>query len=170
MAKKGQAAMEFLMTYGWAILVVLIVIAALAYFGVLDPSNVLPDKCTFPVTLTCDDFLVNTQGISLNVINNAGKGITISRVNVTSTALNVAPGETGWCSTNVAPGTIATGDNVNLLMTMTDSDDDGGIDDPCTFAATGKQKDKYSVKVHYVLEGSNFEKTLGGELLSKRES
>jgi len=28
--KKGQAAMEFLMTYGWAILVVLIVIGALA--------------------------------------------------------------------------------------------------------------------------------------------
>lgn len=33
--KKSQAAMEFLMTYGWAILVVLAAIAALAYFGVL---------------------------------------------------------------------------------------------------------------------------------------
>ena len=36
--KKSQAAMEFLMTYGWAILVVLAAIAALAYFGVLNPE------------------------------------------------------------------------------------------------------------------------------------
>ena len=44
--KKAQAALEFLMTYGWAILVVLAAIGALAYFGVLSPSNFLPSKCT----------------------------------------------------------------------------------------------------------------------------
>lgn len=37
MKKKGQA-MEFLMTYGWAILVVLGAIAVLAGFGLLDPT------------------------------------------------------------------------------------------------------------------------------------
>ncbi|MBI1979078.1 MAG: hypothetical protein HYS62_03415, partial [Candidatus Aenigmarchaeota archaeon] len=37
--RKSQAAMEFLMTYGWAILVVLAAIAALAYFGVLSPEK-----------------------------------------------------------------------------------------------------------------------------------
>ena len=31
--KKSQAAMEFLMTYGWAIVIVLVAIGALAYFG-----------------------------------------------------------------------------------------------------------------------------------------
>lgn len=38
MDKKGQAAMEFLMTYGWAILVVLVAIGALAYFGFFDKT------------------------------------------------------------------------------------------------------------------------------------
>ena len=33
--KKSQAALEFIMTYGWAILVVLVAIGALAYFGIL---------------------------------------------------------------------------------------------------------------------------------------
>jgi hypothetical protein len=47
MNKKGQAAMEFLMTYGWAILVVLAAIAALAYFGVLSPSKLLPERTLF---------------------------------------------------------------------------------------------------------------------------
>jgi uncharacterized protein (UPF0333 family) len=37
--KKSQAAMEFLMTYGWAIIVVLVAISALAYFGVLSPKT-----------------------------------------------------------------------------------------------------------------------------------
>ena len=37
--KKGQAAMDFLMTYGWAIVVVLAAIGALWYFGVLSPNK-----------------------------------------------------------------------------------------------------------------------------------
>ena len=44
MHKKSQAAMEFLMTYGWALLIVIIVIAALVFFGLLNPDNLLPDK------------------------------------------------------------------------------------------------------------------------------
>jgi hypothetical protein len=53
MNKKGQAAMEFLMTYGWAILVVIAAIAALAYFGVLDPARLMPDRCQFPAGMDC---------------------------------------------------------------------------------------------------------------------
>lgn len=37
---------EFLMNYGWAILVVLLSIGSLAYFGVLNPANLLPDYRT----------------------------------------------------------------------------------------------------------------------------
>ncbi len=45
MKKKGQAAMEFLMTYGWAILVVLIVIGVLAVY--FKPSKLTPNKVGF---------------------------------------------------------------------------------------------------------------------------
>lgn len=41
---KGQAAMEFLLTYGWVLLFLLAAIGALAYFGVLNPSRFLPPK------------------------------------------------------------------------------------------------------------------------------
>ncbi len=56
--KKAQAAMEFLMTYGWAILVVLIAIGALAYFGVLSPERFLPEKCVIASGsgLFCEEF------------------------------------------------------------------------------------------------------------------
>lgn len=59
--KQGQAAMEFLMTYGWAILVVIAAIGALAYFGVLKPALFRPppqDPDTLKLVETC-------QGVAL---------------------------------------------------------------------------------------------------------
>lgn len=59
MNKKGQAAMEFLMTYGWAILVVLIAIGALAYFGVLNPGRFLPSTCNIMPGISCNEFKIS---------------------------------------------------------------------------------------------------------------
>jgi hypothetical protein len=81
MSKKGQAAMEFLMTYGWAIVVVLAAIGALAYFGVLSPSKLLPDKTTFPTPIQSVDSSakVTLVGNYVEVAfrNNKGSSITI---------------------------------------------------------------------------------------------
>ncbi len=59
--KKGQAAMEFLMTYGWAILVILIALGVLFYLGVFSPKT--PNQCisTAPIT-TCDVKLLIAPG------------------------------------------------------------------------------------------------------------
>ena len=56
MGRKGQSAMEYLMTYGWAILVIIIVIAVLFYIGVLNPRNVTPSTCTFPPGISCASY------------------------------------------------------------------------------------------------------------------
>jgi len=42
MMKKGQTAMEYLMTYGWAILIVIVVVAALYSMGVFTVSPGVP--------------------------------------------------------------------------------------------------------------------------------
>ncbi len=80
MVKKGQAAMEFLMTYGWAILVVLIAIGALAYFGVLNPSRFLPESCTLIPGLGCDDFAITaaTNQVQLIIRNGMGESVDIA--------------------------------------------------------------------------------------------
>src|SRR3989338_6713281 len=51
---KSQAALEFLTTYSWAFLVIIIMVGALAYFGVLSPSKLLPDRCNFGSEISCD--------------------------------------------------------------------------------------------------------------------
>lgn len=88
MNKKGQAAMEFLMTYGWAILVVLAAIGALAYFGVLSPSNFVPDKCTSQGFTCADHSLASgTPGtVTLYLTNNMG--FSASNVTVSLTDQN----------------------------------------------------------------------------------
>ena len=60
MEKRAQAAMEFLMTYGWAVLVVLLAIGALAYFGVLSPQKLLPERTVFTAPLpNVDNAVIN---------------------------------------------------------------------------------------------------------------
>ena len=81
--KKSQAALEFLMTYGWAILVVLVAIAVLSYFGVLSPNNFFPDKCILPSGLACLDFNVETYKVVLVLQNAQGEQLTINEITVT---------------------------------------------------------------------------------------
>jgi len=85
--RKGQAAMEFLMSYGWVLIVVLVAIAALAYFGVLDPGQSLPETCIFFPGISCDDFRVNTEGVSFKIINGGGSNL----VNISFTILGEGP-------------------------------------------------------------------------------
>jgi len=72
MNKKGQAALEFIMTYGWAILVVLVAVGALAYFGVLSPDKFLPSKCTLQSGIACLDHSVTSTVVSVVIQNSRG--------------------------------------------------------------------------------------------------
>ncbi len=76
------------MTYGWAILVVLAAIAALAYFGVLSPDRFLPEKCTLPSGVACLDFTGTAATVTLVIQNSAGFDMQNVAVTVNSTTAN----------------------------------------------------------------------------------
>lgn len=80
MHRKSQAALEFIMTYGWAILVVLVAIGALAYFGVLNPDRFLPSKCTLQSGIACLDHKATPTSLTLYVQNSLGRDITVNSV------------------------------------------------------------------------------------------
>nr|MBI4156960.1 hypothetical protein [Candidatus Woesearchaeota archaeon] len=104
--KRGQAAMEFLMTYGWAILVVLIAIGALAYFGVLNPERFLPEKCLIASGsgLFCDDYnAVAGSGITVRVRNILTESVTLTEVVVTDPSVTCTwTGSTAITADNTA--------------------------------------------------------------------
>jgi len=80
--------MEFLLTYGWAITIVIVAVAAMAYFGVLDGSRFAPTMCTLPPGLSCMDHSVTTNiggtqnNFKIVIKNNLGHQISI--INITS--------------------------------------------------------------------------------------
>jgi uncharacterized protein (UPF0333 family) len=79
---KSQAAMEFLMTYGWAILVVLVAIGALAYFGVLSPDKFLPSKCQLPAGMACTDHKADAGASSVTVVLRNGMGFDANSITI----------------------------------------------------------------------------------------
>src|SRR3989338_3426869 len=92
MHNKSQAGLEFLMTYGWAIMVALIAIGALSYFGILSPDEFVPRRCALEPGIECMDFKVNENSINLVLMNWRGEDIAISGIkvrNCTGTATGV---------------------------------------------------------------------------------
>lgn len=74
--------MEFIMTYGWAIVVVLIVITALSHFGILNPGSIFSERCILELGLECVDHKVGPSEVSLIIKNILGTTITIKGIEV----------------------------------------------------------------------------------------
>lgn len=142
--KKSQASLEFLMTYGWAILVVLVAVGALAYFGVLSPNKFISDKCVLPWGITCLDYSVESYRVILILQNSLGEIITIN--NVTVSANNQA------CSYDT-PATL--NNNEKIIVTIT----------PCNNGASSQKFDS-SVNITYTIE-QKLTHNLVGKLITK---
>ncbi len=142
--KRSQAAMEFLMTYGWAILVVLAAIGALAYFGVMSPSKFLPESCTLQTTsgLSCLDFKITTESVHLLVINSGGRDLLIN---------------------NMSYGTYCVED---FGIELPDGTSDTFVLTNCSFGVSN-QKVKADLVVSYTDAFSGFTKNSVGPLTAK---
>ena len=112
MSTKSQAALEFLTTYGWAFLVILIMIGALTYFGILSPGKVLPSRCNFGSEFACLDYQISVTGntFRLRLKNSVGQPINIDASKITlgsegatqySCTLTTPLPITGWPAGNI---------------------------------------------------------------------
>jgi len=59
---KAQSAMEYLMTYGWAILIIAVVLGALFSLGVFSGSSLLGTSCIASPGFLCQNPLLSTSG------------------------------------------------------------------------------------------------------------
>ena len=145
--KKSQAAMEFLMTYGWAILVVLAAIAALAYFGVLSPEKFLPEKCLMETGFTCISAKIQPEASTIVLQNGYGKTIIVTDVSI------------GECTTTGISVTLQSEEDHTFLLT--------GCDDP----PNGEEKEvfKGDVVVKYEEKATGLTKTGYGTINTKIE-
>jgi len=145
--KRAQAAMEFLMTYGWAILVVLAAIGALAYFGVLSPGRFMPSKCVVSGGFTCTEYKVSSTGVQINIQNNLGVDADIVNITLAGDAPN-----DGCAGTN-ATGGLNNGEKSGLI----------------TFSCTPTGKFRGDITVLYRKSGETVTHTTTGSIVSNIE-
>lgn len=78
-SNRGQAALEFLTTYGWALLIVLVMVGAISYFGILNPTEFVPQRCSISAEFSCSDYQIrgagSTEVMNLQVKQGVGKTI-----------------------------------------------------------------------------------------------
>ena len=91
---RAQAAIEYLSTYGWAILIMLVAVALLLWLGVMNPKTPLQSTCFFPLDFTCRAYILNTTGsYKLDLAQSTGHPISITKIRCsanTSTSLGTA--------------------------------------------------------------------------------
>ena len=158
MNRKGQSALEFLTTYAWAFIVIIIVIAAIAYFGVLRPTKILPDRCNFNFGFGCEAYTATSGAagsMTLLLKNGLGQVITL-----TSASASVEGPTTLTCSsTPTLPINWVTGNATTFAWTG------------CDFSAVGftrGDKGKVLVTLNYydAKAGATFTHIADGEVFT----
>lgn len=96
---RGQAMMEYLVTYGWALLALFLVVALLVASGAFSPNSFSTQECTFQPGLPCGPFILyskpdpngapdSTQTmLKFSLTNGLGFAINVTGVNYTATDL-----------------------------------------------------------------------------------
>ena len=157
--------------YGWIVLsgglifIEALLILAL-WYNIQPRPGLLSEKCTFPVLLTCTDHKVTATGITMIILNGAGRDMNIAQVSASSDALGTGNLDYG-CSTPPGPSTILSNRQAATFILKTA--DNVGPPTSCTFRDTGRDKNRYNINISYNwLDSIGINHQMSGELLAKK--
>jgi hypothetical protein len=126
--KKGQSALEYLMTYGWALVVIVIVIAALVI--IIDPSAAAGNSCTSSGDISVKDHVIDGTGMQMVLTNKAGYAISDAVTSISGTVDGISVTDTNTLDlsvgdTKVTYAGIAGTGTYNLDLTIVYNTPDG---------------------------------------------
>jgi hypothetical protein len=147
--RKGQAALDFLMTYGWAIALVVIIAAVLFAMGVFDTSNFVGNKASGFSGVAVRDFRMAPEGnLTLQLMNQVGKRIQVYNV-------------TAVIGTN-------SGNNTTLVTFATGAQNTITLDIEGSEGGTVGESFTSAVTIQYTDLESGLNHTTSGTLIGKR--
>ncbi|HUY70439.1 MAG TPA: hypothetical protein VMV00_02640 [Candidatus Baltobacteraceae bacterium] len=102
---RAQSAMEYLMTYGWAILIIAVALAILYQLGIFGGgSNLLSTSCLASTGFLCTNIQMNTTGnVIISFAQSTGQDITITGIACTNTTASPSSMQS-VTQTPIAPG------------------------------------------------------------------
>jgi hypothetical protein len=81
-----QSALEYLSTYGWAMIIIGVAAAVLYSIGVLNAVTYAPQECLFSAGFTCLGYTMNSMGLlNINLQQSTQDPILVNSMNCTQT-------------------------------------------------------------------------------------
>ncbi len=164
--KRGQAAMEFLMTYGWAILAVIVVIGVLVAYGFFNPSRLTQETYALNAPFNVRAAVVTggaagSANVQLDIINGAGEDITLQGISISGCGNSDPSSGTGDAANIGADnlqgaGTHAMNSGAQEIMILT-----------CSSAITVGNLYKGDIALTYTKSGSSLNLQSTGSVVSK---
>ncbi|MCL6089014.1 MAG: hypothetical protein M1530_02515 [Candidatus Marsarchaeota archaeon] len=91
MMKKAQAGLDFLMTYSWALLLIVLIIGVLFAMGIFDVGSFLGSRSAGFGQVRPVAWRIDTDGnLTLKLQNNAGTGVNVTNITATLGLVNVS--------------------------------------------------------------------------------
>jgi hypothetical protein len=105
--QRGQSALEYLMTYGWALVVIVVVVAALVLL--VGNPTAASDRCNSPSAgFSIENAELGTDGWNIVLVNLTGKTVDTLDLTTLSAPTTGVTEPTYTQVTNIAPGTRTT--------------------------------------------------------------
>lgn len=170
-SRKGQAAAEYLVTYGWALLLLVAVIAIILSTGVFNPSYFISEECVLQPDISCTGQQMYRSGgdtvLLIRVENRLGYEMELDKVTATASGLGEAE-QRAWDGTIVERRKLLPGENTTVRFTFR------GPEQPPvgSIERVALSLDYYSCarEVDPECEGHNSKHTISGRVTSRIES
>lgn len=138
------------------------IITSIILFLLLIPfasSTLNPEKCSFPIQISCTDHMVNENELVLILQNAAGRTMIVDKI--TATSEGFGPNSvTNPCST---PNNFTWHNGERKSIRLTEGQ--------CNYFDTGRDKNKYDLTVHYSWEANpTIKHIFMGELFASSEA
>jgi hypothetical protein len=151
MTRKAQSALEYLMTYGWAILIIVIVGAALFALGVFNPSGsatmTMSDISDFQLV----DATINAGGnVTVILGTKTGKATTITGIDFTVSGIDA-------CNTSAT-------DIADVLITPSSTEIFVIVPNATCTLTVGNKIDLIPFTISYTVAGSSLPHSTAGSI------
>jgi len=150
-SKKGQAALEFLTTYGWALMMMGVVFGSFGYL--LSTDAFVADTCYVNGDFSCDAYNLKSEQLNIRLKNLAGE--TLSLNNGVDLGIECNYEDGGISGFAAGPAVVNVGENIDLTCNLT--------------GMPTNQKQKVTFTVFYTKASKSFKSTAEGYVVTNHE-
>jgi hypothetical protein len=130
-------------------------IGALAYFGVLSPSKVLPPKCLAEAGFQCKDYVIHQTDFSINLVNKKGDAMRLVDIISLSSDSNLSGIPVATCTIDGVATPVTVAADASFVISCTQA----GL-----FTGLVGQKATINFVINYTMSKGTYAQSFSGSI------